>query len=192
MRLGYIMFSSASGCKEDDINRLEVVGCDKIFVDRLEYEKKRPQWNAMLRELKSNDEIVILRLSNAVSGLTPLASFFETCRVKRVRVISLRDKFDSWDEMFPFSTSQLIDAIGSFPKDALGLRMHGQRVRAARKKKKSSFQSSRQDREKRCIDLYNNRTSIEDIKAEVGFRSNSSVYRILKENGIQVNRRINK
>lgn len=189
MRLGYIMFSSSPECKEDDINKLEMVKCDKIFVDQPEHEKERPQWRKMLSEVRRNDEIVILKLSNAIKELVAVASFFEICRVKKVRIISLKDKFDSLDEMFPSSTAELVNAIGSFPGDILSLKMSSEYACTVRKKK-SSFQTSKEEREKRCVDLYNNRTSIEDIKEEVGFRSNSSVYRILKNKGVKVNRRI--
>lgn len=191
MRLGYVMFSSSLQCKEDDVSKLEDVGCDKIFIDQSEHEKERPQWKKLLSEVRRNDEVVILKLSNAIKGLVSLASFFEICRVKKIRIISLKDKFDSLDEMFPSSTAELVNAIGSFPGDILAPKKSGERANVSRKKK-SSFQTSKEEREKRCVDLYNSRTSIEDIKEEVGFRSNSSVYRILKNKGVKVNRRITK
>lgn len=192
MRLGYFMLGSLPESKDDDVNKLQVAGCDTIFIDRFEDEEKRPQWRNMLSEVKRNDEIVILRLSNAVKGLIPLVSFFEICRVKRIRIISLKDKFDSWDEMFPSSISQLIDAIGAFPGDIQASKIAAARIRAVKTKKKSSFQNSKEDRENRCVSMYNNGASIKDIKEEIGFRSNSSVYRFLKNKGITVNRRSTK
>lgn len=192
MRLGYILFNSLHECIEDDFNRLKAIGCDKIFKEEFEHEEKRPQWKKMLREVGRNDEIVILCLSNAVRGLPQLASFFELCRIKRIRVISLRDKFDTKDIMFPSSISQLVDAIGAFPGDIHSLKISSERLSVAKKKRKSSFQSSKEEREKRCVDLYNNGISVEDIKAETGFSSNSSIYRILKNKGVKVNRRVTK
>ena len=192
MRLGYFMLGSLPESKDDDVNKLQVAGCDTIFIDRFEDEEKRPQWRNMLSEVKRNDEIVILRLSNAVKGLIPLVSFFEICRVKRIRIISLKDKFDSWDEMFPSSISQLIDAIGAFPGDIQASKIAAARIRAVKTKKKSSFQNSKEDRENRCVSMYNNGASIKDIKEEIGFRSNSSVYRFLKNKGVTVNRRSTK
>ena len=192
MRLGYFMLGSLPESKDDDVNKLQVAGCDTIFIDRFEDEEKRPQWRNMLSEVKRNDEIVILRLSNAVKGLIPLVSFFEICRVKRIRIISLKDKFDSWDEMFPSSISQLIDAIGAFPGDIQASKIAAARIRAVKTKKKSSFQNSKEDRENRCVSMYNNGASIKDIKEEIGFRSNSSVYRFLKNRGVTVNRRSTK
>ena len=192
MRLGYFMLSSLPESKDDDVNRLQIVGCDRIFIDKFEDEEERPQWKNMLSEVKRNDEIVILRLSNAVRGLVQLVSFFEICRVKRIRIISLKDKFDSWDEMFPSSISQLIDAIGAFPGDIQASKIAAARIRAVKTKKKSSFQNSKEDRENRCVSMYNNGASIKDIKEEIGFRSNSSVYRFLKNRGVTVNRRSTK
>ena len=192
MRLGYFMLGSLPESKDDDVNKLQVAGCDTIFIDRFEDGEKRPQWRNMLSEVKRNDEIVILRLSNAVKGLIPLVSFFEICRVKRIRIISLKDKFDSWDEMFPSLISQLIDAIGAFPGDIQASKIAAARIRAVKTKKKSSFQNSKEDRENRCVSMYNNGASIKDIKEEIGFRSNSSVYRFLKNKGVTVNRRSTK
>ena len=130
------MLSSLPESKDDDVNRLQIVGCDRVFIDKFEDEEKRPQWKNMLSEVKRNDEIVILRLSNAVRGLVQLVSFFEICRVKRIRIISLKDKFDSWDEMFPSSISQLIDAIGAFPGDIQASKIAAARIRAVKTKKK--------------------------------------------------------
>lgn len=59
---------------------------------------------------------------------------------ERIRIISLKDKFDSWDEMFPSSISQLIDAIGAFPGDIQASKIAAARIRAVKTKKKSSFQ----------------------------------------------------
>lgn len=75
MRLGYIMLPESKN--EDDINKLEAAGCDKVFVEQAEDEGKRPKWKKLLREVGRNDEIVILRLSNALRGVVQLASFFE-------------------------------------------------------------------------------------------------------------------
>lgn len=143
MRLGYFMLGSLPESKDDDVNKLQVAGCDTIFIDRFEDEEKRPQWRNMLSEVKRNDEIVILRLSNAVKGLIPLVSFFEICRVKRIRIISLKDKFDSWDEMFPSSISQLIDAIGAFPGDIQASKIAAARIRAVKTKRNLLFKIAR-------------------------------------------------
>lgn len=174
---------------EDEINALKSAGCEKIFGDPIEREEKRSQWKKMLNEVKRKDEIVILCLSNAVRGLAQLASFFEMCRIKKLRVISLRDKFDSSDIMFTSSISQLIDAIGALPGDILSIKISGARMKAARRKKDTSFQITKEERYQRCVDLYNAGIPLKEIKTEVGFSSSSSVYRILENKGIKVNRR---
>lgn len=130
MRLGYFMLSSLPKSKDEGNNKLQVVGCDKIFIDKFEDEDKRPQWKKMLGEAKRNDEIVILRLSNAIRGLVPLVSFFEICRVKKIRIISLEDGFDSLDEIFPPSTLKLIETIATFPGDVHASKVAAARIRA--------------------------------------------------------------
>lgn len=192
MRIGYIMLNPSAEGIGEDIDRLEAAKCDQIFREQFENAEKRPQWEKMLKELQRNDEVVIIALSNAVKGLNQIATFFELCRIRKIRVISLNDRFDSEDRMFPASTSQLVYAIGSFPADIKSQINSGARISAVRKKIKTSSQIGKKEREDRCIELYNSGICIEDIKFETGFKSNSSIYRILKNNGIQVTRRVTK
>lgn len=190
MRLGYIMFSPGpESNNEDDINALKSVGCEKVYGDLIERGEKRPQWHKMLNEAKWKDEIVILSLSNAVREFVRIAPLFELCRERKLRLISLRDKFDSSDKMFTSSISQLMDAIGTFPRDIISTKIANARVKAARRKKDTSFQITKEERYQRCVDLYNAGIDVKDIKAEVGFSSSSSIYRILENKGIKVNRR---
>lgn len=42
MRLGYFMLSSLPESKDDDVNRLQIVGCDRIFIDKFEDEENAP------------------------------------------------------------------------------------------------------------------------------------------------------
>ena len=48
MRLGYFMLGSLPESKDDDVNKLQVAGCDTIFIDRFEDGEKRPQWRNIL------------------------------------------------------------------------------------------------------------------------------------------------
>ena len=46
-------------------------------------------------------------------------------------------------------------------------------------------------RNEKCVELYKAGVPTDDIKKQVGFRSKSSVFRILKESGVNVDRRRN-
>lgn len=50
---------------------------------------------------KGGDELVIPKFSNAIRGSRELATFLEFCRVKAIRVISIHDRIDSKNQLFP-------------------------------------------------------------------------------------------
>lgn len=61
----------------------------------------RPMWKQLISSLERGDELVVSRFSNALRGTRELATFIEYCRVKVVRIISIQDRIDTFDELFP-------------------------------------------------------------------------------------------
>jgi Site-specific recombinases, DNA invertase Pin homologs len=170
---------------------LESLGCKKIIIEQVEDEVTRPQWKRMLTQLKKSDELVVLGLSNAIRGLRELAAFFELCRIKKIRLISLKDKLDSNDELFPASTSKFMDVFASLMGDIAVERGASARIRAQNRGNALGRPVGSRDkqREKLCIELYMGGSNVEDILKETGFRSKSSVFRILRNNGMEPDRR---
>jgi hypothetical protein len=107
-----------------------------------------------------------------------------------IRIISIHDKVDSKDEVFPaLKTSDFLDVIGSLPAEVATLRKastHIMRLRTVKTKTKST--KSRQEREATIVNMYNGGHAIDDIWAVSGFKSRSSIFRILKKYGITLNR----
>lgn len=189
-RIGYIKQSVLSD-SDSSIELLKNFGCQKIIVEQVEDETKRPQWKRMLTQLKKSDEVVVLTLSNAVRGLRELAVFFELCRIKKIRLISLKDELDSWDKLFPASTSKFMDVFASLMGEIATERGASARVRAKNGGNALGRPVGSRDkqREKLCIELYKGGSNVEDILKETGFRSKSSVFRILRNNGMEPDRR---
>lgn len=185
MRKGYVLLDPSNDYQKADIEKMQAVGCEKIFVDDIADEEIRPQYCKMRGGLKCGDEVVLISFRNAVRGARGLASLFEDCRVKKARLISLDDQVDSRNEMFTSSTSQLMDAIATLHGDVIAVRMANKRSHV----KKSEISGNKVLRNQRCIALYKNGSSIEDIKKETGFSSKSSIFRVLKEAGVKLERR---
>lgn len=188
MRKGYVMLDPSNKYRKDDMEKIQSAKCDTIFIDNIEDEETRPQWNHMMNGLKKGDELVVISLCNAVRGLRNLSTLFDRCRVLKVRLISLRDRIDSWEEMYPACVSQLMDVIATLQGDILNFRHSNKTARI----KRVVSSGNRTIRAQRCVALYKSGASIDEIKKETGFNSSSSIYRVVKEAGEKLDRRTNK
>lgn len=113
-KVGYIFLAEAYESVESDKAWMEKFGCLKIVEENAEDEKLRPEWKALLMSLERGDELVLSKFSNALRGTRELSYFLELCRIKVIRIISIHDKVDSKDEVFPaLKTSDFLDLIGS-------------------------------------------------------------------------------
>ena len=98
----------------------------KVIEENDADEKNRPLWKQLMVALERGDELVISKFSNAIRGARELAMFLEFCRVKVIRVISIHDRIDSKNELFPETKpSDVLMMIGSLPDEAL---VHQRRV----------------------------------------------------------------
>ncbi len=153
----------------------------------------RPMWKQLISSLERGDELVVSRFSNALRGTRELATFIEYCRVKVVRIISIQDRIDTFDELFPDTKpSQVIRMFGSLSEECAVLRKASAHIihlqQNIRPPKKSERALSKLEREKNIVNMYNEGHSIDDIFAISGFTSRSSVFRILNKHGVTLNR----
>ena len=209
-KIGYIMATAHYDKLEEDRQWMQQYGCVKIVEENDADEKSRPLWKQLMIALERGDELVISKYSNAIRGARELAMFLEFCRVKVIRVISIHDRIDSKNELFPETKpSDVLLMIGSLPDEALVLRKSSEHVSklqermivqlppisTAKEKRMDRektvinlYAEKRMDREKTVINLYAAGHPIEEIWKASGFRSRSSVFRILNKHGIKLNR----
>ena len=100
-KIGYIMVTPHYDNLGADRSWMNEYGCIQIIEESEENEKTRPLWKKLMLSLERGDEVVITKFSNALRGSRELAIFLEFCRVKVIRVISIRDRIDSGDTLFP-------------------------------------------------------------------------------------------
>ena len=141
------------------------------------------------------DELVISKFSNALRGSRELATFLEFCRVKVIRIVSIHDQIDSRNELFPETRpSDVLEMMGALPEEVLALRKSAEHVVNLQEKMivslppVSSAKMQKLDREKTVINLYVSGHPIDEVWRASGFRSRSSVFRILNKHGIKLNR----
>lgn len=191
-KVGYIFGAEQYDTFTFDRAWMEKYGCCRIIEEDASQEKTRPEWKQLIDCLERGDELVISKFSNAVRGVRELAVFLEFCRVKVIRVISIQDKIDSKGELFPStSIADVLYMFGSLSEEVIALRKaaaHVEHIKSGIKPAKSHSPKKGIDRERNIVNMYNNNYSIDDIWKVSGFKSRSSVFRILNKYGVKLNR----
>ena len=195
-KIGYIMVAPHYEHLEADRKWMKDFGCVNIFEEDEAYEKTRPQWKQLMTSLERGDELVIAKFSNALRGSRELAMFLEVCRIKVIRVISIHDRIDSRNELFPDTKpSDVLEMFGSLPEEGLVLRKSAAHMVKLKQKRitappvlVSTPATKRLQREQTVINMYSAGYAIEDVWHASGFKSRSSVFRILNKHGVTLNR----
>lgn len=194
-KVGYIMATSQYDKLEEDRKWMNEFGCVRIIEESDDNERHRPLWKQLMAALQRGDELVIPKFSNALRGSRELAIFLKFCRVKVIRIISIHDRIDSSNILFPETKpSDVLVMMGSLPDEVLALRKSAEHVIKLQEKMivslppVSASKMQKLDREKTVVNLYVAGHPIEEIWRASGFRSRSSVFRILNKHGIKLNR----
>jgi DNA invertase Pin-like site-specific DNA recombinase len=191
-KIGYIMTAPGYTDYEADVKWMEDFGCVEVVREDLpQSEKSRTLWDSLIGRLQVSDTIVIPKLSNALRGTRQLIFFLEFCRMNNIRLISIHDKIDSGDQLFTDTkTSDVLTAIALLPKEANAVRKAGRHIKRVKTQIIGMTQKAvvKTERNKRIVNMYLQGFSIDDIFAESGFSSRSSVFRILNAANIELTR----
>ncbi len=191
-KFGYIMTAPGYTDFEADEKWMQEFGCMEIVKEELpRNDEMRTLWDSLIGRLQFGDTIVIPKLSNALKGARQLVFFLELCRVNNIRLVSIHDRIDSKDELFPdCKTSDVLTAIALLPKEANAIRKNDRHVIKVRKQisEMSRKAVGKAERNRKVINMYQQGFSIDDIFAESGFKSRSSVFRVLNDANIELNR----
>lgn len=191
-KVGYIFHADQYEGFDADKRWMEEYGCVQVVEELSGQEKLRPAWKQLLASLGRGDELVVAKFSNAVRGVRELAVLLEHCRVKVVRLVSVHDRIDSRGTLFPDTkVGDVLEMFGSLPEEAAALRRasaHVARLRMASKKVKTQAGKMKADREECIVHMYEEGHSIDEIWEVSGFKSRSSVFRILNKHGVALNR----
>ena len=108
-----------------------------------------------------------------------------------VRLISINDKIDTGNELFPETkVSDVLITVASLPAEVVAMRKETAHIVKLKKGEKTfpKGNKSKIEREKSIVTMYCHGQSIDSIWRASGFRSRSSVFRILNKHGITLNR----
>jgi DNA invertase Pin-like site-specific DNA recombinase len=186
-KIGYIFNTPYADGLEKDREWMWQFGCCDIVEEPEEQEVLRPEWKHLLQRLEQGDELVVTKLSNAVRGSRELALFLEVCRRRTIRVVSIHDRIDSRNQEFPETRiSDVLNIFAQLPTEVSEMRDASARE-VKRQRPLSNIEAhhvGKLERNRSIVNMYKSNYSMDEISAVCGFRSRSSLYRILHEAGI--------
>ena len=188
-KVGYVMNYAGSRANTDK-EWMKRFGCNEIMEEQQDYEL-RTEWNKLLDRLNKGDELVVPKLSHVLRETRQLSYLLEYCRLKEIRLISIHDRIDSGNELFPETQmSDILNVVALLPKEAFDIRKSSDAVRKVKSRMRtlSPVDYNRIERKEFVVNMYKSGHLINEIWKASGFRSRSSVFRVLKEAGITLNR----
>ena len=116
-KVGYVM-NYAGYRANTDKEWMKRFGCNEIMEEQQDYEL-RTEWNKLLDRLNKGDELVVPKLSHVLRETRQLSYLLEYCRLKEIRLISIHDRIDSGNELFPETQmSDILNVVALLPKEA--------------------------------------------------------------------------
>lgn len=188
-KVGYVM-NYAGYRANTDKEWMKRFGCNEIMEEQQDYELCT-EWNKLLDRLNKGDELVVPKLSHVLRETRQLSYLLEYCRLKEIRLISIHDRIDSGNELFPETQmSDILNVVALLPKEAFDIRKSSDAVRKVKSRMRtlSPVDYNRIERKEFVVNMYKSGHLINEIWKASGFRSRSSVFRVLKEAGITLNR----
>ena len=194
-KIGYLPYLPQYAGGTDDRQWMADFGCEDIVEEQSVEGGYRLGWDRLLAAIGKGDTLVISKLAHVVKGARQLSFFLEFCRIKSVRLISLHDGIDSDNELFPETkVPDVLNMVARLPEEANAVRKmvshQGKLTKGIKVLSQAAY--GRLERKKLVANMYKSGYTIEDIWKASGFRSRSSVFRVLKDAGVELKRSRNK
>lgn len=194
-KIGYLPYLPQYAGGTDDRQWMADFGCEDIVEEQSVEGGYRLGWDRLLAAIGKGDTLVISKLAHVVKGARQLSFFLEFCRIKSVRLISLHDGIDSDNELFPETkVSDVLNMVARLPEEANAVRKmvshQGKLTKGIKVLSQAAY--GRLERKKLVANMYKSGYTIEDIWKASGFRSRSSIFRVLKDVGVELKRSRNK
>ncbi len=191
--VGLIVISSFYKENDGDIKWMKDFGCQRIIEENIEERIPHlPKWENLLDELSFNDTLVIPKFSRLLLSLNKLVCLLELIKLKNIRIISIHDKIDSSGELFPdVKTQDFLNFLCSLPKETWAINKMREildKGTTIYKKPCNPLKRNKEETQHKVVRMYQEGRSISDILKATGYKSKSSIFRILENYGIKPNR----
>lgn len=191
-RFGYFFNPKNEENEPQYIEVFQKFGCEKIFVDKKEQERDRPQWRYLLSNLQIDDELYILSFGNALRGVAQLSFLLQIVKSKNLRLVSIENRIDTSGLLYQQTTiREIFETIASLPSEISAIRHVNDSSASNTTVIHPDTHSSRRrlKRHAMVINMYNGGYSIPEILKKSGYTSKASIFYILKRYDIDLNRK---
>ena len=188
-KIGYVWLAPQFDTLKEDKQWMTDYGCFRVAEEQAIHEKLRPEWKHIIDNMTRGDELVVSKFSNAIRGPRELAIFLEICRIKGVRVISIHDRIDSLNILFPETrTSDILNMLGALSGEVAAVRRSASHLNKLKRKPlvQTAKGRTRLERNKSIINMYKSGCSLSEIIAASGLNSKTSIFTILNNAGVNL------
>ena len=188
-RVGYARVSTSSQNLDMQIAALKKSDCDRIFVEKVSGVKERPELQAALKYMRAGDTLIVYKFDRIGRSLKDLVNIFADLQKRDIGLISLNDNIDASSNSGKFMMN-VFAALAEFERTIIIERCQAGREEAKRKGKQFGRPKGiPKDKIAACSSLYKSGLTISAIQKQLNIKSKSTVYRLLRLNGIDPNRR---
>lgn len=188
-RIGYARVSTVGQNLDMQIAALEKSDCDRIFVEKVSGVKERPQLQAALKYMRAGDTLIVYKFDRIGRSLKDLVNIFADLQKRDIGLISLNDNIDASSNSGKFMMN-VFAALAEFERTIIFERCQAGREEAKRKGKQFGRPKGiPKDKIAACSSLYNSGLTITAIQKQLNIKSKSTVYRLLRLNGIEPSRK---
>ena len=188
MRIGYARVSTREQHLDMQLTALKDAGCERIFQEQVSGVGERTELQTAMQYLRDGDCLVVYKLDRLGRSMKDLLAIIEQLQQKNVSLISLRDNIDTYS-----TTGKLVmhifAALAEFERDII--RERTGEGRAAAMKKGVKFgrpKNEKNDKATACANLYRSGMTVPQIMQQLSIKSKSTVYRFLRQGGVEPNR----
>ena len=180
--IGYIGGAHNIEQRQDYLGGMRKHGCSDIHIEERKG-RKRPQWDAFIDHLDCGDSAVLVSFDNAFRNFNDMVFFIKYCTKMNIRIISLNDKLDTQDALFP--ESKTANTL------ALVCKVFAKRDRNSHDDLEAELYSNdfadrKLKRYKMVINMYKAGYSVKEIMEKTGYRGKSSIYRVLHKYNVRM------
>ncbi len=188
-RIGYARVSTVGQNLDMQIAALEKSDCDRIFVEKVSGVKERPELQAALKYMRAGDTFIVYKFDRIGRSLKDLVNIFADLQKRDIGLISLNDNIDASSNSGKFMMN-VFATRAEFEITIIIERCQAGREETKRRGKKVGRPKGiPKDKIVACSSLYKSGLTISAIQKQLNIKSKSTVYRLLRLNGIDPNRR---
>lgn len=189
MKIAYIRVSSREQNPDMQIQSLQTVGYDKMYIEKRTGTKQLPELEKCIESIRENDTLIVYKCDRLGRTLAGIIKAIDTIRQKKARLISVSENINS-DTPGGRAMLNMIALLAEYEHDLIVERCADGREAAI--KRGINFGrplgSSNKEAAESCVLLYQSGQSIASIQKSLNIKSRDTIYRYLKAAGILPNR----